>query len=230
MRLPCGHCHGHPSPSPEDTRPLATCEHVRPECLYYDRLHSLRNEGLLWERRRGQQELMPRVLPSAYVSRKAVTAVRTPDTNEERGKLGWVQCDVWSRGLGVPIVTSRVCDSLVSGAEWLWLCWLVSGEGLGVLQRVQLLQTSLHAVTQPVSAKWAQSLLTECQLSQFCENKKPALSSQLASPSTPRPGLDSTATLGLKDRIFAWSQLPVLVSIQSVFVRRAGAQSWSYSF
>ena len=35
----------------------------------------------------------------------------------------------------------------------------------------------------------AKSLLAGCQLSQFCGNKKPAPSSQLASHSTPRPRL-----------------------------------------
>lgn len=54
-----------------------------------------------------------------------------------------------------------------------------------------------------------------------CHNFVKIKSSQLASHSTPGAG----CTLGLKDRIFDRSQLPVLVSIQSVFVRRVRAES-----
>ena len=87
----------------------------------------VRNEGFAERAPAKRQELIARVLPSACVSRKAVTAVRsedtdTNDTNTERGKLSpdqGVRCDAWSQrlGLGVLDVTSHVCDSLVSGSE-----------------------------------------------------------------------------------------------------------------
>ena len=81
----------------------------------------VRNEGFAERATAKRQELI------ACVSRKAVTAVRsedtdTNDTNTERGKLSpelGVRCDAWSQrlGLGVLDVTSHVCDSLVSGSE-----------------------------------------------------------------------------------------------------------------
>ena len=88
----------------------------------------MRNEGFAERATAKRQELIARVLPSACVSRKAVTAVRSEDTDtndtnrerkaEPRSEQG-VMCDAWSQrlGLGVLDVTSHVCDSLVSGSE-----------------------------------------------------------------------------------------------------------------
>ena len=82
----------------------------------------VRNEGFAERATAKRQELI------ACVSRKAVTAVRSEDTDtndtnrerkaEPRSEQG-VMCDAWSQrlGLGVLDVTCHVCDSLVSGSE-----------------------------------------------------------------------------------------------------------------
>ena len=233
QRLPCGHCHGHLGPGAQSWGGLPP--DIMCVFILWPALEAWEMKDC-WEShsKEARTHCSCFTESSACVSRKAVTAaVRskdrdTNDTNTERKAESRSGCDAWSQrlGLGVLDVTSHVCDSLVSSSEWLWLL-------MSVWWRIQFaaacsaaLQNWLQALTQPVSAQWLKVFSLGVNCHNFVEIK--SLRQALSWHLTVHPGPGST--LGLKDRIFDRSQLPVLVSIQSVFVRRVRAKSWSHSF